>query len=354
MQQVHSHGYVRLRSSLLQPKDARGRAHSLWLSADHLLLVQTGSFVQTASRVDLRDIEAVTLRHTATYAWTNALAAVPCVVGACLMAATNAPWAIFGACLTAPCLLILLVNLLLGRTCECRLQTRVCTRTLHALCRSRYARRALPVLVRHIEATQTDLPPVAAALQQAVVAGPVPLTEPGPGLPRARHAVHALFYGLLDVQAITFLLVIRSTTVATLLLCACTAMVLTAVALFSAAFQHRVVVATRLRVVTWFATGCVVCGAVAGYFLFMFSILTQGLVDSGFSMSNQVDRLALRYARQLAQDGLSVGLHWALLAAAIAAALIALLGFAIFFTVPPALAAPRSPPRPTGPAAENP
>lgn len=346
--------YIRLQSSLFQPQDCRGRAHSLWLSADHLLLVQTGSFVQTASRVDLRDIEAVTLRPTATYAWTNALATIPCAIGACLIAAAAAPWAIFGACLTAPCLLILLVNLLLGRTCECRLQTRVCTRTLYALCRYRYARRALPVLAQHVEVAQAGLPPVADGLLRASGGGPVPLTESGPGLPRARHAVHALFYGLLALQAIAFLLVIRFTTVATLLLCTCSGMALIAVALFSAVFQHRVGVAARLRAVTWFATGCVLCGGFAGYLFFMFSILTQGLVDSGFSTGNQIDRLALRYARQLARDGLSTGLHWALLAAAMAAALIALLGFTVFLTVPPAPPASRFPPPPTRPPAEVP
>ncbi len=351
MQQSRDHRYSRLRGSLHQPRDSRGRAQALWLATDHLLLVQTGHFVQTTCRVELGDVEAVTLRATATYAWTNALAAIPGAVGACLFVAAPSPWGIFGACLAAPCLLILLTNLLLGRTCECHLQTRACTHALPALCRYRYARRVLPVLARHIEAAQAGLPAVAEGLLRTRTAGPALPAESGQGLPRGRHAVHALFYGLLAAQALAFLLVIRFTTVATLLSCACSAVALIGVALFSAVFQHRVPVARRLRVVTWFATAGVLCGAFAGYVFVIFAVVTQSLVATGLSMSNQADQLALRYAQLLARDGLPTGLRWTLLAAAVLAAVAALLGFAVFLTVPPApapaaRASPSPPPRP--------
>jgi hypothetical protein len=354
MQQVDNRSYTRVPSSLLRPKDARGRAHSLWLGADRLLLVQTGSFRQTVTRVDLRDIEAVTVRLTATYAWTNALAALPCVIGAGLGAAASTPWAIFGAGLALPCLLILLVNLWLGRTCECRLQTRVSTHTLAALCRYRYAGRALPLLARHIEAAQADLPSVADSLQRVPAGAGVPWSASGSRPPRARQVTHALFFALLDVQALLLLLVVRLTTVATLLLCTGAALVLIAVALFCAVHQHRVAVALRLRVVTWCAAGGVLCAGLAGYLFFMFAIITQGMVDTGFSLENQADRLALRYARQLAHDGLSPWLHWTLLAAAIVAALLAMVGFAVFFTVPMAPAARPLAAPPAEPPAEAP
>lgn len=353
MQQTRDQRYRRLQGSLHQPRDSRGRTQALWLAADHLLLVQTGHFVQTTRRVELRDVEAVTQRATATYAWTNALAAIPCAVGACLLVAAPSPWSTFGICLAAPCLLILLANLLLGQTCECHLQTRACTHALPALCRYRYARRVLPVLARHIEAAQAGLPAVAEGLLRTRVAGPTLPSDSGQGLPRGRHAVHALFYGLLAVQAVAFLLVIRFTTVATLLGCVCSAVALLGVALFSAVFQHRVPIATRLRVVTWLAAAGVLCGAFAGYVFVIFAVVTQSLVATGLSMSNQADQLALRYAQLLARDGLPTGLRWALLAAAVLAALVALLGFAVFLTVPPAAAARASPSPPPRPPAET-
>jgi hypothetical protein len=336
----------------MESRDVRGWSHSIWLAEDHLLLVQSSYFTQTASRVDLRDIEAIVVRPTATYAWTNALAAMPCLLGTCLIVAGSAPWVIFGALLTAACLLVLLVNLLRGRTCECRLQTRVSTRTLYALRRYRDARRALAQLAPRLEASQADLPAVSDALAaQPAAAAPADFTAPAPP---ARHVLHAIFFGLLAVQSLALLLVLRATSTATLLAGLACAMLLAAVALLTAGYQHRVPVATRLRLVTWLATGGTLFAWIGGYLVFWFTILNEGLVETGFSFDNQLDRLAMRFLRQMGTDGLPAPVYWLLLVCAMAAALLAVLGFAVYLTAPPVPAAPLARPSSPSPAAAPP
>lgn len=342
--------YVRLKVSLLQPKDPLGRAHVLWLADDHLLCVCTGYFRQTASRIDYCDIEAIVHRPTALFAWTNALALVPCLVGTGLIALASPPWAIFGICLLLPCLVVLLVNLLLGRTCECRLQTRVGTRTLYALNRERYVRRALPMLVPRIEAAQAGLAPVSAGLAQTPLEAAVtplgtPLTEVRP----ARHPLHALCFAALAIQALLFVLAVRFTSVPLLLATVAGAALLVAVALLTAGVQHRRPVATRLRVVTWVVAASTLLGWTVAYAVFWFAIFQKGLVEDGLSMENQLDRLLLRYVRALAQDGLPDWLATGLLGLAVLAALLAVVGFGVFMTVPPLA----SPARPTGAATEG-
>jgi hypothetical protein len=155
-----------------------GWRQTLWLADDHLLVVQDSLFAQTATRVDLRDIEAITQRPTATYTWTNALAAAPCLLGAGLLGVGDAPWSVFGACLLGACLPVLVANLLLGRTCACRLQTRVADRVLLALDRCSSARRTVALLSPLVLAAQADLPPVAAGLTALTSAGSTAAAPP--------------------------------------------------------------------------------------------------------------------------------------------------------------------------------
>lgn len=340
--------YRRLKVSLLAARDAAGRAHSLWLADDHLLWVRTGYFAQMVSRIDYRDVEAIVQRPTARYAWTNLLAALPCVLGTGLLAAAPRPWAILGICLLLPCLLVLLINLLLGRTCECRLQTRVGTRTLAALNREDHVRRALSELVPHIEAAQAGLPPVSdRLLLAAAAAGNTPPAELAARARPARLAVHAVCFGVLAVQALCFVLVVRFTSVPMLLACLLWAMLLVVACLVTVGLQHRRGAATRLCAVTWIATAGTLIGWTVGYLLFWFALFNRGLVEGGFSMENQLDRLLLRFARELAREGLPEALSVTLVVAAVLAALVALFGFAAFLSAPPAVsrtAADRPPP----------
>jgi hypothetical protein len=158
-----------------------GRRQSLWLAEDHLLVVESTYFVQTAARVDLKDIEAIALYPTAEYAWVNALAAVPCLIGGGMVSTGSTPWLVFGALLLGPCLFILLLNLLRGRTCACRLQTRVASRTLYAPGRYGSARRLLALLSPLILAAQADLPPVAGSLAARLAPAAGPAVGPTPG-----------------------------------------------------------------------------------------------------------------------------------------------------------------------------
>lgn len=348
--ETHRTPYVRLRVSLVAPRDPLGRAHSLWLGGDHLLWVRTGYFNQTVSRIDFRDIEAITVRPTALYAWTNALAAVPCLLGIGLMAAAPDAWAVLGAVLLVPCLAILLANLLLDRTCECHLQTRAGTRTLYALGRYPHVRRALPLLLPRIEAAQAGLPPV----REVLAAIPTVAGSPAPDgarRPQARHFLHAVCFGMLAVQASLCLLTVRFTSLALVLSCLLWAALLAAVCLVTAGLQHRRAVATRLRIVTWAITAGTLLGWGVWYACFWFAVVRRELVTDGFSMENQLDRLVLRYARELVREGLPDVMSAALLGLAVLAALMALIGFAIFLTVPPVTAMPpgapvRSAPRP--------
>ena len=130
-----------------------GYPEDLWLRDDHLLCVTQTTVCENYQRFYYRDIEAITLVPTATFKVLNACFLLPLALGAVLFLVGVPPFAL--AVFPAAWAILTAINLALGPTCKTVLRTRINTRTLASLRRTRAARKALALLTARILAAQT-------------------------------------------------------------------------------------------------------------------------------------------------------------------------------------------------------
>jgi len=133
---------------------------SLWLGKDHLLCIDTSGYTENYKRFYYRDIQALIVRKTERYKWWGIATGV--MAAGCLSAAalTNEVvlkyilgivGGLFG--------LFFMINLGLGPTCNCQLQTAVQIEELPSLNRLRRWRKAMGRLRPLIAAAQGTLTP---------------------------------------------------------------------------------------------------------------------------------------------------------------------------------------------------
>ena len=151
---------------------------TLWLGADHLLLVRLRGYSEAYERLYFRDIQAITIRVTDTWSlWGGVLAlfTVPTTILAWIAESTPARvgWGLAAGAL----FLGFLLNLLRGQSCACHLRTPLRVVELPSLRRLRVARRVLARLRPLLEAVQGSFD--AGAAQARL------LTETPPPLPAA-------------------------------------------------------------------------------------------------------------------------------------------------------------------------
>lgn len=130
-----------------------GYPEDLWLRDDHLLCVTQTTVCENYQRFYYRDIEAITLVPTATFKVLNGCFLLPLALGAVLFLVGVPPLAL--AVFPVAWAILTAINLALGPTCKTVLRTRINTRTLASLRRTRAARKALALLTARILAAQT-------------------------------------------------------------------------------------------------------------------------------------------------------------------------------------------------------
>jgi len=99
---------------------------SLWLGKDHLLCVETNNFTETYKRFYFRDIQALSLRRTITFLVVNSIL-IPCVLLFIILGffVNDQGGRIALWCIAVLPAIPLLVNLVRGPTCACRIRTAV-------------------------------------------------------------------------------------------------------------------------------------------------------------------------------------------------------------------------------------
>ncbi len=133
--------------------------YTLWQGVDHLLHVYSRVGVEDYKRFYFNDIQAIITRKTIAGKVQNT------VIGFLLLLFTlpailnvggwSAFWAVFAGVL----LILLLINLYRGPTCETKLLTAVQTEKLHSLHRLKTAFKVMDCLRSHIQSVQGTLSP---------------------------------------------------------------------------------------------------------------------------------------------------------------------------------------------------
>ncbi len=133
---------------------------SLWLGADHLLVVETNGYTEKYKRFYFRDIQALDFRKTQRWhIWTLVLSLICgglALIG--VLTGSTVGMGVFGG-LAALVAIPLVVNILRGSTCSCRIRTAVQTEPLWPLSRFRRAQKVLAILRPRIAEAQGNLTP---------------------------------------------------------------------------------------------------------------------------------------------------------------------------------------------------
>ncbi|MBW2615555.1 MAG: hypothetical protein JRD02_05215 [Deltaproteobacteria bacterium] len=142
-------------------KNFLGGLNTLWLGADHMLSIDSKRVSEDYKRFYYTDIQAIITRKTIRGKIQNLFLGLFCGLFTLLAALIGGAWVIFFGIMAGLFLLILLVNCLLGPTCECHLKTAVQTEKLPSLNRLRSVRKVMDRLGPLIEQAQGTLTPEA-------------------------------------------------------------------------------------------------------------------------------------------------------------------------------------------------
>jgi hypothetical protein len=136
-----------------------GTYTSLWLAADHLMLVRSNGYSESYARLEFRDIKGFFTTPTERRGWWTTAWAILGVVWLILVLANlgNSETPIISSILLAVTIGALLWNFQLGAGCHVYVVTGVQTAVLPSLVRARKATRVLAQLQPLIAAAQADL-----------------------------------------------------------------------------------------------------------------------------------------------------------------------------------------------------
>ena len=131
--------------------------YTLWQSVDHLLHIYSRIGFEDYKRYYFSDVQAIITRKTIAGRVQNGVLAIIFMLCASAAGANHGGWFAFWAALAGVFILLLLINLYRGPTCETKLMTAVQTEKLPSLHRLKSAIKVMDKLSSHIQSVQGRL-----------------------------------------------------------------------------------------------------------------------------------------------------------------------------------------------------
>ena len=250
--------------------------HTLWQGSDHLLQIYSRLGVEDYKRYYFDDIQAIITRKTGSGRIQNII--LGAIFGLfCFFAVTSAgSWRLLPAIIAAAILLILLINVLRGPTCETVLLTAVQTEKLYPLHRLKTTEPVMNRLRSIIEQRQGRINPV--VFEQQPVSTPIRRTErPVGGTDRnglkaqknERGRVHLYLFAMLVLDGLIVAAGFMLTHLSLTLLGSAITMLLGIFVVVALVKQHESNLKRSVRTLTWAALGYVCFSFIAGYIVSM-------------------------------------------------------------------------------------
>jgi hypothetical protein len=248
--------------------------HTLWQGSDHLLQIYSRLGVEDYKRFYFNDIQAIITRKTAAGKIQNFILGALTGLFGLLGAISGGGWSIFNTAIASVLVLILLINLLKGPTCETYLKTAVQTEKLHSLHRIKTAQPVMNQLRSLIEQRQGRINPEAVNDQSVQPnARHTPQTLPNsnkqihkePNHEKGR--VHLLLFALLVFEGLIAAAGFLFSHVALTLLGSAIMMLLGICVVLALVKQHGSNLKQTLRALTWAAMGYVCFSFAIGYII---------------------------------------------------------------------------------------
>lgn len=250
--------------------------HTLWQGSDHLLQIYSRMGVEDYKRFYFDDIQAIVTRKTMAGRFQSIALGVLSGLFCLFAVASGGGWSLFHAIIAAALLLILLINVLRGPTCETVLQTAVQTEKLPSLHRLKATQPVMNHLRSIIERQQGRIDPATFDQQTAALAtyrrhrlppGTDKISLKAPKNERGRMHFWLFLFLILDglIVAAGFMF----THVSLTLLGAAVTMLLGIFVVVALVKQHERNLKFPLRFTTWAALGYVCFSFIAGYVIIM-------------------------------------------------------------------------------------
>jgi hypothetical protein len=271
--------------------------YTLWQGADHLLQVYSRVGVEEYKRFYFNDIQAVITRKTAGGKIQNIVMGCLVLILMLPVISLDGGWSLFYAIVPAAMLLLLLVGLFKGPTCETKLMTAVQTEKLHSLHRLKNTFKVMDRLGIQIQRTQgtlkreeLDVGPMAnqgsyRQLQQRTFKKISPRQEKG--------RAHLILFMLLLLDGVLVSLGFFFTHVVLTIISTIASMVMGIFVIVALVKQHDSSMSGSLKAITWASLGFICIHFVAGYVIsIVFAMQNSGIVYNQWEVFKSMSLLS--------------------------------------------------------------
>ena len=252
--------------------------YTLWQGVDHLLHVYSRVGVEDYKRFYFNDIQAIITRKTIAGKVQNVVLGFLILLFILPAILNDGEWSAFWAAFAGVSLILLLINLYKGPTCETKLLTAVQTEKLHSLHRLRKTFKIMDRIRSHIQSVQgtlsrKDLDKMPARrFKDNAVKGPSMRGSKSKTPPRhEKGRVHLVLFSLLVLYSMLATAGFLFDHVFVTILNSVVGICMGIFVIIALVKQHSSDMSNALRAITWAALGFVGITFVAGYVVSMVS-----------------------------------------------------------------------------------
>jgi hypothetical protein len=276
--------------------------YTLWQGQDHILHVYSRLGVEDYKRFYFSDIQAIVTRKTAVGLVQNVVMLFFIVLFLMMFISFSGGFSVFYSIVTGLMLILLVINLLRGPTCQTKIMTAVQTEKLYSLHRLKNTFKVmnrLGPLIEHVQGTLTPTDPDQMPVQQPAQKSPSKLAQRSrplnPTVNQETGKVHMVLFGLLLADGFLVSLRFFSSQVSLTILSSVASILLGIVVLVALVKQHNIDMIRSVRTLTWATLVYVGISFAVGYSLsMMYALKHPGILYNQWEIFNSISNLSPR------------------------------------------------------------
>jgi hypothetical protein len=274
--------------------------YTLWQGVDHLLHIYSRVGVEDYKRFYFNDIQAIITRKTIIGNVQNIVLGFLLLVFTLPAILNDGGWSAFWAAFAGVLLILLLINLHRGPTCETKLLTAVQTEKLHSLDRLKNAFKVMDRLRSHIQSVQgilsrEDLGKIPARqINDNAVDGPSLQTAKSRTTPRhEKGRAHLVLFSLLVLVGVLATSGFLFTHVIVTILSSLAGICMGIFVILALVKQNNSDMSNALQAITWVSLGFVAITFLAGYVMSMvFASKNPGIAYNQWELFKSISSLS--------------------------------------------------------------
>ena len=276
--------------------------YTLWQGQDHLLNIYSRLGVEDYKRFYFSDIQAIVTRKTAVGFVQNVVTLFFVILFLMMFISFSGGFSVFYSIVAGLILILLMINLLRGPTCQTKIMTAVQTEKLYSLHRLKNTFKVMNRLglqIEHVQGTLTPADLDQIPVQQTVQKSPVKLAKRirplNPTFNQETGKAHRVLFGLLLVDGFLVSLRFFSSQVSLTILSAVASILLGIVVLVALVKQHNSDMVRSIRTLTWATLVYTGISFAVGYSLsMMYALKHSSIIYNQWEIFNSISNLSPR------------------------------------------------------------